>query len=716
VLNRRKFIGRSVIAAAAADMVQSRAASAPALSYGGEFPDMALTYLANKLNAWNAKWDRERAMLTTAAKVEQRDEFVREKLRLMVHGLPAPTPLLPVVVAAHQRDGYRVENVMFQSRPNFWVTGNLYLPGGIRSPAPGIISPCGHYAWARMDPEYQFAYMNLVDAGFVVFAYDPIGQGERRQYWNPQTNETEVSASPVYEHSMPGQVLLLMGEDLTHYRIWDGMRAIDYLMTRPEVDKNRIGCAGHSGGATMTVFISALDKRVRCAAVNEAGGGHRWPIRLTPGDHVGPSDVEQNVFPAAIYGVDSYDMIAAIAPRPLLWTIENYSPSFLRTAAQVKACYGKLGASGAFATEEATDPHAWTVKLRLATTNWFLRCFYDKPAISKEPPFAAEQHATLYCTPNGSIRYSRQGETIFSLIEREGQTVTPQDVVPSQEEIARAIRYKEMRTALNVRQIVTTPRKGYQVEKLEFLSEPGIYIPAWVFVPESRNQHPATVFVHEAGKEVEGREFGLLEKLARGGYLIVAVDVRGIGQTAPPHAGGVPASEFGHLFSTDTAMTYMAWAMDECLFGMRVRDVIRSIDYAVSRGDIGHQGVRLFGKGAGAMWCLFAAALDSRVISTIAENPLISYQSLTRFDRYRHSANIFVRDVLTRFDVPQVAASIAGREVVLVAPVDPMKNRIEQNLARAEYQWTTEVYRRAGAESRFRIVNEFEMENLYESA
>jgi hypothetical protein len=116
------------------------------------------------------------------------------------------------------------------------------------------------------------------------------------------------------------------------------------------------------------------------------------------------------------------------------------------------------------------------------------------------------------------------------------------------------------------------------------------------------------------------------------------------------------------------------------------------------------------------MWCLFAAALDPRVISTIAENGLISYRSLTRTDRYRHSANIFIRDVLTKFDVPQVAASIANREVVLVAPTDPMKNRIDLDSARAEYQFTAEVYRRSGAESRFRIVNQWETGTTYEPA
>ena len=279
--NRREFITQAGALASGLALPPPGSLAASVPSYAEEYPDMLLAYLAKPLNALAERWDQERSKITTAAQLEARNRFVRERFREMVHGFAERTPLNPVVITANQRAGYRVENVMFQSRPDFWVTGNLYVPQG-QGPFPGIISPCGHYPLARMEPEYQCAYINLALNGMVVLAYDPIGQGERRQYWNPQTNQTEVASSSTYEHSMPGQVLLLMGEDLTHYRIWDGMRAIDYLLARPEVDKERIGCAGHSGGGTLTLFISALDERVKCAVVNEGGTGHRWPINPRP--------------------------------------------------------------------------------------------------------------------------------------------------------------------------------------------------------------------------------------------------------------------------------------------------------------------------------------------------------------------------------------------------------------------------------------------------
>ncbi|MBI4874366.1 MAG: acetylxylan esterase [Acidobacteria bacterium] len=666
---------------------------------GAPEPDMLLDFLAGKLNALAARWDRERSRVRTAAETAERNRFVREKVREMIGPYPRRNALSPVVVRSQERRGYRVENVMYQSRPDFWVTGNLYIPEG-QAPFPAIISPCGHYPLARMYPDYQFAYLSLVLSGFVVLAFDPIGQGERRQYWNPQTGEEE--AGPTDEHSMPGQVMLLMGENLTHYRIWDGMRGIDYLLTRPEVDKNKIGCAGHSGGGTLTLFISAIDERVQCAVVNEGGTGHRWPMEIQPGSRVGPSDVEQNLFPAALHGADQCDLHQAIAPRPLLALIENYAPRFNRAAEHIRECYGRLGVPEKFATAEATDPHAWTVKLRLATADWFCRWFHGRPGPASEPAFEPEPPASLQCLPNGSLYYSRKGETVFTLLKKKQESLPPREALG---DIAALIRFRRPSGPLDVRHLVTTPRKGYQVEKLEFVSEPGICIPAWVFVPERRAAARRTLlFASEAGKQAGGMELGLYEKLALQGHLVVSVDVRGIGETRPPHppppSGSAP---FRHLFDTDTAMAYMAWYVDESLFGMRVQDVVRSVDYVLSRPDAGRDGLRVIGQGAGALWVLFAAALDARIPSDIAERGLLSYRTLAQTDRYAHGAGIFVRDVLNYLDLPQVAAAVAPRALMFLSPVDAMKRAVPVAAAQEAYRFTTQAYQSANAADRFRI-------------
>ncbi len=708
-LSRREFIGLTPSLG-----ILPFALPARTQSYALDYPDMLLAYLAQGLNALAAKWDAVRAGIRTPADIEERNRFVRDRFLKMIHGLPPRTPLNPKLVRTRDLDGYRIENLMFESRPDYWVTANVYVPVG-RGPFPGIISPCGHYPLARMQPDYQAVYVNLVKNGFVVLAYDPIGQGERRQYWDPNGAPAEIT-DPVYEHSMPGQVLLLMGQDLTHYRIWDGMRAIDYLLTRPEVDGARIGCAGHSGGGTMTMFISVLDERVRCAVINEGGTRHRWPVEIRPDDRVGPSDVEQNLFPAAVHGIDLCDLHVAIAPRPLLALIEQYSPRFDTAAAHIRRRYEQLGAADRFATAEANDPHAYTVKLRLATTDWFSRWFYGRPGPVSEADFEPQKPEALYSTPRGSIKAAGQGQTIFSLIVSRGAALPPPRAVPGDAAELAAFRSQmadQIRTLLRlepqpahqelaVRQLEVTPRKGYRVEKAEFLSAPGIYIPAWLFLPERQTSGRVILYASEAGKEEDGMEFGILERLAHQGRIVLSVDVRGIGETSPPHCQDLDGSRFSHLFSVETAAAYMAWYMDRCLFGMRVHDVIRSADYALSRPGVDRSGLDAIGKGAGALWVLYAAALDGRFRAVVAERGLVSYASLTRVDRYLHGAGVFVRDVLTSFDLPHVAAAIADRSLALLAPVNAMKET-DIAMAGGAYEFTRQTYARAGAAGRFTI-------------
>lgn len=694
--------------------------------YSEELPDMLVSYLARKLNGLAADWDRKRALIKTVADIEARNAFVREKFLQMLHGFPRRGPLNPVTVKVIEKDGYRIENVMFQSRPDFWVTGNLYVPTSARGPFPGIISPCGHYPLARMIPQYQSVYLNLVKSGFVVLGYDPIGQGERRQYWNPETNVTEVGG-PVYEHSMPGQLLLLLGENLTQYRVWDGMRAIDYLLTRPEVDPKRIGCAGHSGGGTLTKFISVADERVQCAAIIEGGTANRWPVKMAPWEPLGPSDVEQNLFLAALYGIDNVDLHTAIAPRPLLVAIEHYAPAFDRAAQAIHDRYRQLGVPEKFTTVSSDDPHAWTVKLRLATTDWFCRWFYNRRGPWTEPQFETEPPDALYCTPGGSLRYSQKGQTIFSLILRKEAKLPPAQPVPKtsaeiqsyqgemRDKIRSLLRYRESDVALNVRLTVTTPREGYRIEKIQFISEPGIYIPAWIYVPENRSGVlPTILYVSDEGIEAEGMEFegeegsglthGVLDTLVRKGNLVVAVDVRGIGETRPPHCPDSTASnEFRQLFDVETAMSYMAWFMDESLLGMRVQDVVRSVDYVMSRQEADTNHLRVIGKGMGGLWCLYAAALDRRIHTLICVRSLLSYRSLTQVDRYLYGADVFVPDVLLQLDLPQVAAALTGRPLALVVPTDAMKNVVNEGAAEEAYGWTKAAYEAAGLENLFRI-------------
>jgi len=730
-MNRRRFILHSGVALLLPAALRGVTVNEEGCSsgcdptYAAEMPDMLESYLARRLNQLAENWDKKRGHLQTAGAVEARNTFVREKLLLMLGNFPQRTALRAVTIKVMEKDGYRVENVMFCSRPDFWVTGNLYIPTSGSGPFPGIISPCGHYPLARMTSAYQSAYISLVESGFVVLAYDPIGQGERRQYWNPATNITEVGG-PVFEHSMPGQELVLVGQTLTGYFVWDGMRAIDYLQSRPEVDSQKIGCAGHSGGGTMTKFISVADPRVGCAAVLEGGTANNWPTRS-----IGTGDIEQNLFPAAVFGIDNVDLHAAVAPRPLLAAIEHYGEGFDQAADAIQGRYRQLGAEEHFGTVAADDPHSWSPKLRRATTDWFCRWFYGRKGPSAIAAREVSGPEELYCTQDGSLRYSNKGVTIFSIIAEEGTTSPPPQEFPQStaELAAYQSRVREsLRTLLRsagttkvagnqtiaVRSVAVTPREGYQIEKIELLSEPGIYLPVWVFVPDnSSGALPTVLHLNDEGMQADGMEFqgpeasalqhGVLDEMVRRGYLVIAADVRGIGQTSVSRKSSLSCGEFGQLFDAETSMAYAAWWMNESLLGMRVWDVLRCLDYVTQRQGAGHQRLHVIGKGRAGLWCLYAAALDDRIHSLMCVDSLLSYRSLTQVDRYLYGADIFVPQILQYLDLPQVAAAVSPRPLALIDPRNPMKERVSAPAADAEYRVTQDIYNLTGASSKFEI-------------
>jgi hypothetical protein len=154
----------------------------------------------------------------------------------------------------------------------------------------------------------------------------------------------------------------------------------------------------------------------------------------------------------------------------------------------------------------------------------------------------------------------------------------------------------------------------------------------------------------------------------------------------------------------ETAIAYMAWYADESLTGMRVQDVVRSVSYALSRRDVDQRRLRVAGKGAGALWVLFAAVLDQRISDLTLERGLISYRALTRSDRYSHSTAVFVPEILKHFDLPEVAAGLAGRKVTLAGPVDHLKRSVDLETAKRTYAVADAAFARGTSAGRFVIV------------
>ena len=204
--------------------------------------------------------------ISTRQGVVDRQKAVVSELWKMLGGPLDRSPLNARVTGTIDRPGYRIEKVTFESRPKLYVTANLYVPSGTGR-RPAILGPLGHSGNGKAWPSYQKLFTNLARKGYVVLAYDPFGQGERIEYPGSRGGQSALGGG-TSEHEYAGRRLILLGANFGLFRAWDGIRGIDYLLTRPEVDPDRIGCAGQSGGGTLTQFLAALDSRIRAAVVS----------------------------------------------------------------------------------------------------------------------------------------------------------------------------------------------------------------------------------------------------------------------------------------------------------------------------------------------------------------------------------------------------------------------------------------------------------------
>src|SRR2546423_1302494 len=354
--------------------------------------------------------------LATIEDVNRRRTYLREQMLEDLAAFPARTPLNARVSGVLERRGFRIEKIIFDSQPPFYVTANLYLPTTGRPPYPAILFPLGHERGGKTNPIWQQMLASLATKGFVALTWDPIGQGERLQIYDEDLRESKVGDSTV-EHTVVGTQCMLTGDHVARYTIWDGMRALDYLLSRKEVDPARVGLTGNSGGGTHTAYIATLDDRIKVAAPSCYITS--WNLMLRT---IGPQDGEQ-VFAWWLQdGIDYPDYLYAFAPKPylVLSAIRDYFPiaGARETFAEAANAYEAIGAKDKVGMFEADDGHGYNKGRRLAAYDWFARWLNGAEDKNPEPDIEMSTPEELRATPTGQVATSLGGERVFTLDQK----------------------------------------------------------------------------------------------------------------------------------------------------------------------------------------------------------------------------------------------------------------------------------------------------------
>ena len=372
-------------------------------------------------------WAQDEARRATFAKVHTEADLlalrkeIRARVLEVIGGLPeVKTPLHARITGTIPMDGYRIEKVLFESLPGLYVTALVYVPDAPSGPKPAVLVPCGHAPDGKSFRNYQEISGQLARRGYVVISWDPVGQGERSQYWDAARGRSRYNLV-CGEHAVLGNLACVAGTTLDRYMVWDGMRAVDYLLTRPDVDPARLAVTGTSGGGFQSLYLGALDERIQVVAPSCFVTS--LPMRMANRIFEDPdSDPEQDPYRLVSAGIDHPGLMLLIYPRPviLLAAVKDFFPieGTRKTFREVAALYRAFGHADRIALAEGVHGHMYSPENRRAAFA-FIDRFAGRPARTALDPIKILDAPALRVTSTGQVRVDLGGRSLPEVIREE---------------------------------------------------------------------------------------------------------------------------------------------------------------------------------------------------------------------------------------------------------------------------------------------------------
>jgi cephalosporin-C deacetylase-like acetyl esterase len=584
------------------------------------------------------------ARIRTVGEAKARQAWVRAKILELLGGLPDYNgPLNARVTGRIERSHYSIEKVIFESLPEFYVTADLYLPkeGGKH---PGVLMPMGHWEQGKLAAQPMAA--NLAMKGFVVLAYDPVGQGERQQAYDRRI-EASLAGGSTDQHFQAGAQSILAGENFARYRIWDAKRALDYLLSRPEVESEKIGCTGCSGGGTLTTYISALDPRIKVAA--PACYINSWRQLFA-----GPTGDSEQSFPFFLSsGLDVADYIELFAPKP--WLINSTIGDFFPIEGARHAYQEALDWYRIYNAEDnirwavGPGPHGTPLEIREAIYEWMIRWLKDGRGNFREEPVEMAADFDLLATQTGQV----EGHQIYQVIlDRFRQRMSQGSTEQLLAEVRKWSGDRAGRPPV-VHVLSDAPGEVFRTQQLALEVEPGLEISGTLYAPVAPGRKSAILLVD--------LDTPLAERLAAHGVVVLNLQPRGV---PVPSTGEDQAA---------TKQNIRAWVIGKNLAGMRAGDIERGVDVLVAQPDVDAGSVRAAARNVSGVWLLMAASIDARIGKIWLDRTPYSLRAALEVPIARDLHDAVIPGFALHWDLEDLVKAMAPRPVLWTDPTDWMR-------------------------------------------
>jgi len=602
--------------------------------------EQLIRYLNGIANTHLAQRKAAVAKLQSRSAVEQRQAAFRAKVTELIGGLPAHSgPVAVKEFGSIDGDGFKVLKIAYESLPNFWVTANVYVPDGFGGPYPAVIIAPGHGAAGKTE-DWSWG-VNFARNGIVAMAYDPLGQGERLQYWDAAKKGSLVG-NPTGEHGEANIQAMLIGDNVARYMINDAMRGLDYLAGRKNVNADRLGAFGCSGGGTATAYLAALDPRVKAAAtacyITSFGELLPSPTGVQDAEQTIPHFIENNY--------DLADWVEAFAPKPyaIISTTEDMFPfaGAKQSYEEAKRIYSLFGAEDKLQWFTGPGGHGAIGPMGPKIIRFFTKNLKMSDIEPDFTPMKLEDRDSLRCTPTGHI----DGETVYSLNKKRADEVIAKRPRIGGKELEAAIRGLAGITAVpggaapRVEVKGSVQKDGYRLETILMDTVPGILI-----VPDPAGAKPAVLVLG-----------GVVEPFLSQGRVVLALASR-------PTPAGTESIKSPYLGAFNL-LSLRAFTVGKTILGLRVDDAIHAMDLLCARKDVDRSRITVHGAGAMGMVALHAAVLDSRIGRVEEENGLGSYRAIVDEPLHRGVSEVVIPGVLRKYDTEDLVRAILPRVVV----------------------------------------------------
>jgi dienelactone hydrolase len=502
----------------------------------------------------------------------------------------------------------------------------------------------------------------------VVLIFDPIGQGERLQY--PDGFRKSKIGIGVREHLHAGNQQVLVGESFAAWRAWDGIRVLDYLLTREEVDRRHLGITGNSGGGTMTTWLCGLEPRWTMAAPScfVTTFHHNLENEL-------PADIEQCPANVLFHQLDHEDFIAAMAPKPVILLAQEQDFFDVRGTEEayvrLKKIYRLLDAEENISLFIGPKPHGYSQESREAMYRWFNRQTQVSNA-EKEPALTLEKEEVLWCTPHGQVS-ELKSKTVFDFTRQQSLELAGKRAALNQSELAdntkkllsltpplsTAPTYRILRP-LSARQYPLPHASVYAVQT-EGEVECLVYRLGKEAHPSRPSPQPAraVLYVSHQSSDQELRHESLIRQLLaeEPDSAFYTCDVRGIGESRPDTCN---SSSYQDPYGSDYFYAVHALMLGRPYLGRKIQDVLTVLDWLKG---IGHQGIHLAALGWGTLPAAFAAFLSDSVTRVTLKNAMPSFASIAESEFYQWPLSAFPPGVLRSFDLPDIYRELEKKKL-----------------------------------------------------